>query len=109
MKLPLNPAALELEPPQGLASFPPSDRWDDWSEYDPHQWPKRVKKSYSLIPTICFNCEADCGLLAYVDKEKMRVQNFEGNPVHTGSRGRNCAKGSAIINLVNELERYRLP
>ena len=108
-QLPLNPAALELEPAPSLSSFPPSDRWDDWSEYDPQQWPRRVKKSYSLIPTICFNCEAACGLLAYVDKEKMRVEKFEGNPAHPGSRGRNCAKGPATINQVNDPERILYP
>jgi anaerobic selenocysteine-containing dehydrogenase len=108
--LPLNPDAMKLEAPQGgLASFPPSDRWDDWTEYDPQQWPRRVEKHYSLIPTICFNCEAACGLLAYVDKEKMRVQKFEGNPSHPGSRGRNCAKGPATINQVNDPERILYP
>jgi anaerobic selenocysteine-containing dehydrogenase len=108
--LPLNPAALELEPLQGgLSSFPPADRWHDWTEYDPAQWPRKVQRHYSLIPTICFNCEAGCGLLAYVDKEKMRIQKFEGNPAHPGSRGRNCAKGPATINQVNDPERILYP
>src|SRR5215468_2631635 len=106
--VPLNPAAQKLEP-KTLSSFPPSDRWDDWTEYDPAQWPRRVQKHYSLIPTICFNCEAACGLLAYVDKAKMRVQKFEGNPAHPGSRGRNCAKGPATINQVNDPERILYP
>ncbi len=108
--LPLNPQALDLdEPAGGLASYPPADRWDDWTEYDPAQWPKKVEKHYSLIPTICFNCEAACGLLAYVDKEKMQVQKFEGNPAHPGSRGRNCAKGPATINQINDPERILYP
>jgi anaerobic selenocysteine-containing dehydrogenase len=108
--LPLNPAAQDLQPREGgLASYPPSDRWDDWTEYDAQQWPRRIEKHYSLIPTICFNCEAACGLLAYVDKEKMRVQKFEGNPAHPGSRGRNCAKGPATINQVNDPERILYP
>ena len=109
-RLPLNPAAQELEAPQGgLRSYPPTDRWDDWTEFDPAKWPERVSRHYSLIPTICFNCEAACGLLAYVDKEKMRVQKFEGNPEHPGSRGRNCAKGPATINQVNDPERILYP
>ena len=37
-----------------------------------------------LVPTICFNCEAACGLLAYVDKDTLRVRKFEGNPLHPG-------------------------
>jgi anaerobic selenocysteine-containing dehydrogenase len=109
-ELPLNPAALELETPRdGLASFPPANRWDDWTEYDPAHWPRKVERHYSLVPTICFNCEAACGLLAYVDKEKMRIQKFEGNPAHPGSRGRNCAKGPATINQVNDPERILFP
>jgi anaerobic selenocysteine-containing dehydrogenase len=106
--LPLNPAALDL-PQSGLSSFPPAERWDDWTEYDPAQWPKKVEKHYSLIPTICFNCEAACGLLAYVDKETQQIQKFEGNPAHPGSRGRNCAKGPATINQVNDPERILYP
>ncbi|MBI2359811.1 MAG: molybdopterin-dependent oxidoreductase [Deltaproteobacteria bacterium] len=107
---PLHPWAAELEPPVGgLASYPPVERWDDWREYDPAHWPKRVEKHYMLIPTICFNCEAACGLLAYVDKEKLSIQKFEGNPAHPGSRGRNCAKGPATINQVTDPERIRYP
>ncbi len=107
---PLHPVAAGLEPPQGgLASFPPPERWDDWTEYDPAHWPKRVEKRYMLIPTICFNCEAGCGLLAYVDKENFRIRKFEGNPAHPGSRGRNCAKGPATINQVNDPERILFP
>jgi len=109
-EVPLNPAAQELDAPQGgLRSYPPSERWDDWTEFDSTDWPRRVEKRYSLIPTICFNCEAACGLLAYVDKQKMTIQKFEGNPVHPGSRGRNCAKGPATINQVNDPERILYP
>jgi anaerobic selenocysteine-containing dehydrogenase len=107
---PLNPAAAELEPPAGgLASFPPAERWDDWTEYDPAEWPRKVSKHYSIIPTICFNCEAGCGLLAYVDKDTGRIRKFEGNPAHPGSRGRNCAKGPATLNQVNDPERILYP
>ncbi|MFQ5917841.1 MAG: molybdopterin-dependent oxidoreductase, partial [Candidatus Binatia bacterium] len=107
---PLHPVAAGLEFPQGgLASFPPPERWDDWREYDPAHWPRRVEKQYTLIPTICFNCEAGCGLLAYVDRENFRVRKFEGNPIHPGSRGRNCAKGPATINQVNDPERILYP
>src|ERR1700691_2837412 len=102
-QLPLNPQALDLdEPAGGLASYPPSDRWDDWTEYDHAQWPKRSEKHYSLSATICFNCEAACELLAYVDKDKMRLHKFEGNHPHPGSRGPNCAKGLSALNQVSD-------
>ncbi len=107
---PLNPAVAGLEPSPGeLANFPPPERWDDWVEYDSAHWPTKLERRYSLIPTICFNCEAGCGLLAYVDKETNRIRKFEGNPEHPGSRGRNCAKGPATINQVNDSERIRYP
>ena len=37
-------------------------------EYDARSHPRKVARHYSLIPTICFNCESSCCLLAYVDK-----------------------------------------
>ncbi len=107
---PLHPGARELPSPEGgLAAYPPPDRWDDWQEYDPVAWPRKVKREYALIPTICFNCEAACGLLAYVDKQRLRIQKFEGNPAHPGSRGRSCAKGPATLNQVDDPERIRHP
>src|SRR4029450_11656426 len=88
-----------------LQSFPSPDRWDDWRGWDPRHWPREVERRSLLVPPICFNCEAACGLLAYVDKDGMRVRKFEGNPVHPASRGRNCANGPAAANQVNEHER----
>ncbi len=107
---PLHPVARDLTPsPGGLASYPPVERWDDWQEFDPVAWPRKVPRHYELIPTICFNCEAACGLLAYVDKATLKIQKFEGNPVHPGSRGRNCAKGPATLNQVQDPERILYP
>src|SRR5438034_9247286 len=107
---PLHPHARDLDPPAtGLSRYPPVERWGDWEEYDPKAWPKRVPRRYSLIPTICFNCEAGCGLLAYVDTQTLKIQKFEGNPEHPGSRGRNCAKGPATLNQVQDPERILYP
>ena len=63
-----------------LVSYPPRDRWDDWTELDSKSWPARVKRHFMLIPTTCFNCESACGLLAYVDRETLEVRKYEGNP-----------------------------
>jgi anaerobic selenocysteine-containing dehydrogenase len=92
-----------------LAAFPPKERWDDWVELDSKSWPKRVERRYMLVPTTCFNCESACGLLAYVDKESLQVQKFEGNPEHPGSRGRNCAKGPATLNQITDPDRILYP
>ena len=95
--------------PWELDVAPPPEQWDDWVELDPNAWPEKREKHYTCIPTICFNCESGCGLLAYVDKENGRIEKFEGNPVHPGSRGRVCAKGPATINQVHDEERILKP
>ncbi len=92
-----------------LTNYPPPDKWDDWIEWDPKSWPKKVARRYTLVPTVCFNCESGCGLLAYVDKETFETKKFEGNPAHPGSRGRNCAKGPATHNQIYDPERILYP
>ncbi|NKQ52299.1 molybdopterin-dependent oxidoreductase [Amycolatopsis sp. K13G38] len=92
-----------------LASFPPKERWDDWVEFDSRSWPRRVERHSMLVPTTCFNCESACGLLAYVERDTLRVHKFEGNPAHPGSRGRNCAKGPATLNQVTDPDRILYP
>lgn len=92
-----------------LRSHPEPAEWDDWTEFDAKAWPKREKHHYELIPTVCFNCEAACGLLAYIDKDTGEVKKMEGHPLHPGSRGRNCAKGPATVSQVNNPERILYP
>lgn len=107
---PLNSDLAESQSPLGeLKKYPPAEQWEDWTECDAQQWPRRVPRHYQLVPTICFNCEAGCGLLAYVDKQTLKIRKFEGNPEHPGSRGRNCAKGPATINQVYDAERILYP
>ncbi|MCI0650329.1 MAG: molybdopterin-dependent oxidoreductase [Planctomycetes bacterium] len=110
-------AAIGIVPPAGavtppvrradgtLSAYPPFERWDDWEELDAERKPRH----YSLVPTTCFNCEAGCGLLAFVDRETGAIAKIEGNPLHPGSRGRNCAKGPATLNQVNDPERILYP
>ena len=101
----------EHSPESGAAlrKFPSPDDWHDHVELDANEWPKRVERRYSLVPTTCFNCESACGMLAYVDKESGQVTKFEGNPQHPGSRGRTCAKGPATINQIQDTERIMHP
>lgn len=98
-----------LKEPGQLTNYPPPEQWDDWVEYEAKSWPRRQAKHYMIVPTTCFNCEAGCGLLSYIDKETMQVRKFEGNPYHPGSRGRNCAKGPATINQINDTDRILYP
>ncbi len=102
----------ELPPimePGNLTDYPPPEKWDNWVEYEATSGQRREKRNYMIVPTTCFNCEAGCGLLSYVDKATMRVRKFEGNPYHPGSRGRNCAKGPATINQINDQDRILYP
>ncbi|NNF06411.1 MAG: molybdopterin-dependent oxidoreductase, partial [Candidatus Eisenbacteria bacterium] len=101
---------ISVQQPDGrLTNYPPVDRWEGWVEYDGKLWPKRVGREYTLVPTVCFNCESACGLLAYVDKQTLETKKFEGNPLHPGSRGRNCAKGPATHNQIYDPERILYP
>ncbi len=93
----------------GLSTHPSPEKWSDWAELNPTAWPRKEYKHYQIVPTVCFNCEAACGLIAYVDKETGQVRKFEGNPLHPASRGRNCAKGPATINQVTNPERVLYP
>jgi anaerobic selenocysteine-containing dehydrogenase len=101
-----DPADWQVTP---LASFPPVERWDDWVEYDARAWPRKVERRYRLVPTTCFNCEAACGLIAYVDRDTQRIQRLEGNPHHPASRGKNCAKGPATLNQIEDPGRILYP
>ncbi|MFB6160542.1 MAG: molybdopterin-dependent oxidoreductase [Haloferacaceae archaeon] len=88
-----------------LTDYPDPEEWHDWTEYDATGEPT----DYSVVPTACFNCEAGCGLLTYIDKETGDIEKIEGNPEHPGSRGRNCAKGPATINQIEDPQRILYP
>ena len=83
---PLHPVARELAAARGRArrAIRRSSAGTTGRSTTPVAWPRKVKRRYSLVPTICFNCEAACGLLAYVDQETLKIQKFEGNPMHPG-------------------------
>jgi len=94
---------------RGFRSHPDPSEWDNFVDYESTAWPKKERRNYWIIPTICFNCESACGLLAYVDKEKLDVRKVEGNPVHPGSRGRTCAKGVVTPNQLEDPDRILYP
>ena len=99
----------KIEGPKELYKYPDPSEWHDFKELDAQAWPEKKERHYSIVPTTCFNCESACGLLAYIDKNSDQVEKFEGNPHHPGSRGRNCAKGPATINQINDTERILYP
>ena len=92
-----------------LETYPPVETWDDVTDLDPAAWPRQVERHSMLVPTTCFNCEAGCGLMAWIDPETQKIRKLEGNPHHPGSRGHNCAKGPATLNQVEDPDRILYP
>jgi len=111
--------------PDNLEFYPPLEKWDDFNELDGDDWkrggierhgiqskdnPDGIKvNNFMIVPTACSNCEASCGLTAWVDKETMTVKKYMGNPLHAGSRGRNCAKGYASQSQMYDPDRIPFP
>jgi anaerobic selenocysteine-containing dehydrogenase len=90
-------------------SHPDPSEWDDYTDYESTAWPRKERRRYWIIPSICFNCESACGIISYVDKETLEVRKIEGNPVHPGSRGRTCAKGVVTPNQLEDPDRILYP
>ena len=109
MSAPVEPDLPGLRTRWGLRNFPPVEQWDYFTLNNAKAHPRHETRDYTLVPTTCFNCESACGLLAYVDREDLSILKVEGNPAHPGSRGRNCAKGPATINQVDDPERILTP
>jgi len=64
-------------------------------------------KPLGAIPTTCEQCPAGCGIIAYLNGE--RLVQLLGNPDHPNNQGGICAKGIAGLNLVNDPERLLYP
>jgi len=64
-------------------------------------------KELRAIPTTCQQCPAGCGVIAYLDGD--RLVQILGNPSHPNNRGGICAKGISGINLVNDPDRLLFP
>ena len=90
-------------------SHPDPSEWDNYVDFESTSWPTKDRRRYWIIPSICFNCESACGILAYVDQETLEVRKIEGNPVHPGSRGRTCAKGVVTPNQLDDPDRILYP
>ncbi len=111
--------------PKSLNFYPPLNEWDDFKELDGDDWkrggierngvqskknPDGIKvNDYFIVPTACNNCEAGCGLTVWVDKKTLTAKKYMGNPLHSGSRGRNCAKGYATWSQMYDPDRIPFP
>ncbi len=64
-------------------------------------------RPFTLIPSVCLQCQAGCGLLGMVvDDELIGVL---GNPRHPNNRGGICARAIAGVNLAYDPERILYP
>jgi len=111
--------------PDSLSFYPPMEEWADFKELDGDDWKrggidrKGVRSEsnpdgievndYMIVPTACSNCEASCGLTAWIDKKSFTVKKYMGNPLHPASRGRNCAKGYATQSQMYDPDRIAFP
>ncbi|MFC2163862.1 molybdopterin-dependent oxidoreductase [Acidobacteriota bacterium] len=59
------------------------------------------------ISTTCQQCPAGCGVVAYLDGD--RLVQIQGNPKHPNNKGGICAKAISGINLANDPERLLFP
>jgi anaerobic selenocysteine-containing dehydrogenase len=111
--------------PDTISFYPEHSEWDNFQELDGTDWKRGgierhgvqspenedgiQVNNFMLVPTVCSNCEAGCGLTAWVNKDTMTVRKYMGNPLHTGSRGRNCAKGYAVTSQMYDPDRIPFP
>lgn len=111
--------------PESLDFYPSQSEWDSYKELDGDDWKRGgterngvrsednpdgiLVHDYTIVPTACSNCEAGCGLTAWVDKKTLTVRKYMGNPLHTGSRGRNCAKGYGAMSQMYDPDRIPFP
>jgi len=116
--------------PDSLSFYPPVEEWNKYEELDGDDWkrggierngvqskenPDGIKvNQFTIVPTVCSNCEAGCGLTAFVETSefaagKLNVRKYMGNPEHDGSRGRNCAKGYATLSQMYDPDRIPFP
>src|SRR5512136_950513 len=64
-------------------------------------------RPFTLIPSVCLQCQAGCGLLGMVvDDELIGVL---GNPRHPNNRGGICARAIGGANLAYDPERILYP
>ena len=59
------------------------------------------------VPTICFGCTTHCGVIGWVQDE--RVRRIAGNPLDPNTEGRFCSKAQGMITYTYYPERILYP
>ncbi|MGQ9508943.1 MAG: molybdopterin-containing oxidoreductase family protein [Thermodesulfobacteriota bacterium] len=68
---------------------------------------RHTKKFLKGIPSLCHLCPARCGIIGYLDGD--RLVKIGGNVNHPNSLGKICSKGLAGLNLAYDPERLTSP
>ncbi len=59
------------------------------------------------VPTICFGCTTHCGVIGWVQDDRVRL--IEGNPLDPNSQGTICSKANGLISATEYPERLLYP
>ncbi len=59
------------------------------------------------VPTICFGCTTHCGVIGWVQDDRVRL--VEGNPLDPNSQGTICSKANGLIAATEQPERLLYP
>ncbi|MBI2848746.1 MAG: molybdopterin-dependent oxidoreductase [Chloroflexi bacterium] len=65
--------------------------------------------SRRIVPTVCHECYAYCGVLVHVNEDTGRVEEITGNPEHPLSRGFICPKGAHFGEVLDHPDRLLYP
>lgn len=68
---------------------------------------QRAIRPFTLIPSVCLQCQAGCGLLGIVVDDELI--GISGNPRYPNNKGGICARAVAAINLAHDPERILYP
>lgn len=68
---------------------------------------RHTKKFLKGVPSICKLCPAHCGIIGYLEGDKLI--KIGGNPHHPNNHGRLCARGLSGLDMVYDPERIAYP
>jgi anaerobic selenocysteine-containing dehydrogenase len=68
---------------------------------------RHTKKFLKGIPSICQLCPAHCGIIGFLDGDKL--VKIGGNPKHPNNLGKLCSRGLAGLNMEYDPERITSP
>ena len=80
-----------------LAAFPPTERWDDWVEWDAKAWPRRLRAAIGWCRPSASTARRPAACWPTSTRHAARSGSSRATRAHPGSRGRNCAKGPATL------------